>query len=304
MALRLIIALILTGSAIVAGCANLSANLSARRSAPQSALSNLHEFGNGLYSGAQPEGRVGYDALAALGIKSLISVDAIAPDQSLAGEYGIEAVHLPISYSGISAQRAVELAHAIATMPRPIYLHCHHGRHRGPAALCVGAIGTGELSNSEAIALMHIAGTAPSYTGLWDAVADARPLTDEIILDPAITLVAQSPIKGFTKTMGEIDRLNEQLWALNDNSFAPNDDRPDDPSPPALAGQIHDLFRSLETDVLVEDNGIEFLELLLDARDYASTLEAQLDEDDLQGASLTMIALTDSCISCHERFRD
>jgi len=300
MVLRLVIAFILLGSAAVGGCVSTSTT----RTPPVPALKNLHRLSDGLYSGAQPVGRAGYDALAALGIRSLISVDAIAPDQTLAGAYGIEAVHLPISYSEISHQRAVELAHAIATLPRPIYVHCHHGKHRGPAAICVGAIGAGELSNDQAIAFLHAAGTAQGYSGLWDAVGDARPLTDRILLDPTITLVAQSPIKGFTKTMGEIDRLNEQLWDLSDNGFAPIDDRPDDPSPAALAGQIHDLLRSLETDVLVEDNGIEFLELLLDTRDDASTLETQLDGGDLAGAALTMITLTESCVSCHERFRD
>ena len=110
------------------------------------ALHNLHTLTPDLYSAAEPVGEPAYDELAALGIKTVISVDGIAPNKELADQYGIRVVHIPTTYDGITDEQSKQLAHAIATMPRPIFVNCQHGKHRGPAALCVGAIGAGEIT--------------------------------------------------------------------------------------------------------------------------------------------------------------
>jgi len=293
------ISIILLSLMLLIGCRGSSTR---SPNAPISSLPNLHPLSDTLYSGGTPDGRAGYDTLASLGIKGLISVDALAPDQHLADEYTIRAIHIPVAYSGITNEQSLQLALAIAALPRPIYVHCHHGKQRGPAALCVGAIGTGELTHQQADAFLTLAGTSLKYTGLFRAVDDAHPL-DQAELHADIALPSVAPLRPFTKTMGTIDRLNEQLWILADHNFAPLDDRPDLDAL-TLAGQIHNLFRSLEADALVEDNGVVFLELLLDARDLASTLETQIDEGDFRSAGITMRALTDSCTTCHERFRD
>jgi len=300
---------------LIAGCVNLSMRADEPLSVPMpmtepvpvpvpvSVLHNLHQLNAGLYSGSQPAGRSAYEQLESLGIQTVISVDAVAPDQALADEFGIRIVHLPIGYDGISEERAKQLAHALATLPRPIYLHCHHGKHRGPAAICAGAIGTGELTTQQAIDFMTKAGTSESYHGLWRAIDRAQTFDDSILFDDTIELPTQADIGDFAAAMSEIDRLNELLWLCADNDFVAPEDHPD-LAPTSLAGQIHNLLRSLGDDQLVAAEGIIFEEHLGDAIALSSSLETQISMSEIENAMASMNALTESCVRCHERFRD
>lgn len=295
----LLIAITLLGYLLASGCANTQT----KTTEPIPALHNLYQLTDTLYSGSEPKGRAAYQQLASLGIQTVISVDAVAPDKALADEFGIKIVHLPIGYEGISDQRAIEFAHAIATLPTPIYVHCHHGKHRGPAALAVGAIGAGQLNHTQAHKFMTAVGTSPDYPGLWKAMKHARPLTDSYLFNNQIELPEQADIGDFESAMSEIDRLTELLWLCADNNFAAPDDHPD-LAPASLAGQIHNLLRSLGDDALTEQGGLIFQELLGDSTALASRVENQIIAADIENAMISMTTLSESCIRCHERFRD
>ena len=74
-----------------------------------------------------------FASLQELGIRTIITVDGSRPDVERAHRFGFRYVHLPIGYDSISeARRGASprpCAHA-----GPIDLHCHHGKHCGPAA--------------------------------------------------------------------------------------------------------------------------------------------------------------------------
>ncbi len=267
------------------------------------ALHNLHQLTPGLWSAGEPVGEPAYDELAALGIRTVISVDGVAPNKELAARHGITIVHLPIGYEGISEQRSRELAHAIATMPRPIFVNCHHGKHRGPAALCVGAIGSGDITSEQAAEFMKIAGTSPKYTGLWKAAANATVLSEADLHDDSIVLVEEAEIEDFVEAMAEVDRLYEFLQLCADNNFNAPADHPD-LAPISLAGQIHNLLRGMEDDQAVADAGPDFFDMLIVSRDPASQLETQLEQNDIQGSFATLKLLTDSCSDCHTKYRN
>lgn len=267
------------------------------------AIHNLHRLSDDLYSGAEPVGEIAYEELATLGIKTVISVDGIAPSKALAEVHGIRVVHLPIGYNGIDDSRSLELAHAIATMPKPIFVNCHHGKHRGPAALCVGAIGAGKITHEQAVAYMQLAKTSTKYHGLWNAAKHAQVQSDDALFDDSIALVEQAPVGDFVDAMSEIDRLNESLWICADNNFSAPDNHPD-LAPISLAGQIHNLLRSLENDPHVVKEGEVFRVLLNDSTAIASQVETQIGSGDLDGALISLNSLTDSCVECHERYRD
>src|SRR5581483_3702797 len=71
-------------------------------------LKNAHRLTDRVLSGAQPEANVAFRELAALGVKTVISVDGAAPDVASAHKAGLRYVHLPIGYDGIPAARALE----------------------------------------------------------------------------------------------------------------------------------------------------------------------------------------------------
>ncbi len=289
------------------GCANTQKGYKrgheTQATQPPQVLKQVYPLVDGLWSGGEPKGRSAYEQLASMGIKTVISVDAVPPDQALADEFGIRIVHLPIGYDTISDQRAKQFAHALATLPRPIYLHCHHGKHRGPAAIGVGAIGTGEITTQQALEFMTLAGTSESYHGLWRAADQAQRLDDSILFDTTIELPAIADIGDFAQAMSEIDRLNELLWICADNDFIAPDDHPD-LAPSSIAGQMRNMLRQLEADKLTVQEGPIFEELLIESRDLASQLETQIDFGDIENAMASMNAFTESCVRCHEQYRD
>lgn len=263
-------------------------------------LHNLHALTPDLYSAAEPVGEPAYDELAALRIKTVISVDGIAPNKELADQYGIRVVHIPTTYDGITDEQSQQLAHAIATMPRPIFVNCHHGKHRGPAAICVGAIGAGEITNQQALEFMTMAKTSPKYKGLWKAAEDARPLSRSTLHDDSIVLLERAVVADFVEGMGELSRLGDLLNDTADNGFRAPEDHPD-LAPVSLAGQMHNIFRDMEDDPETIEGGDEFLKLLRNSRDLASSLEQQIEREEINNAYGTIQRLFESCSECHER---
>lgn len=266
-------------------------------------IHNLHRLTEDLYSGAVPKGEAAYDELASLGIRTVISVDGGAPDKALADRYGIRVVHLPIGYDGVSDERAAALSHAMATMPRPIFVNCHHGKHRGPAGLCVGAIGSGDITPQQAVAYLDMAGTSPKYKGLWRAAETMGVEPDSVLYDPSIELPERAQTGNFVDTMNALDGLNELLQDCADNRFNAPEDHPD-LAPISLAGQIHNLLRSLEEDKHTLDAGPGFLAMMEASSAHALRVEQRLEADDLAGALGALDALTDSCNECHTKYRN
>ncbi|HEX6813982.1 MAG TPA: hypothetical protein VF384_20330 [Planctomycetota bacterium] len=96
-------------------------------------LHNVVVYAPHMISGGQPEGAEGLETLAAMGIKTIISVDGAKPDVEGARRLGMRYVHLPISYDTVTPERQAQLAQAVSSCEGPIYMRCHHGKHRSAA---------------------------------------------------------------------------------------------------------------------------------------------------------------------------
>ncbi len=86
----------------------------------------------------------------AMGIKTVISVDGAKPNVELANRFGLRYVHNATWLRWISETRGLELAKAVRDLPGPIYIHCHHGKHRSPAAAAVACLGAGLIQADQA----------------------------------------------------------------------------------------------------------------------------------------------------------
>src|SRR5690606_26674668 len=94
---------------------------------------------------------------------------------------GMRYVHLPHGYDGISTNIQLQLASAAGTLPGPIYVHCHHGMHRGPAAAAVVCMANDGWTAAQATAWLHAAGTSTNYAGLFGTVRDFKiPSTETL----------------------------------------------------------------------------------------------------------------------------
>lgn len=181
-------------------------------------LPNAIQVRPNLISGGQPTSKIGFRSLTELGIKTIVSVDGIQPDLKSAKKFGIRSIHRPMSYREISAKDAEALAHVILNSDGPIYIHCHHGKHRSPAATAVACVMAGFLTNDMAFALLKKAGTGSQYRGLFQAVADARPVATLKLMQLNPQLPEQADVGQLVEIMVQMDEDMMRLEVMLKNS--------------------------------------------------------------------------------------
>lgn len=301
------------GVVLLGGCSSdmprangSDAGASAAATAGHSAapLPNLHELYPGVFSGGLPAGAAGFDELAAMGVQTVISVDGAAPDVEQARKRGMRYVHIPIGYNGMAEAQRAQLAKALGTLPQPIYVHCHHGRHRAPAALAAAAVGLGRIGNSAGVEYLRSAGTSPSYPGLYGCVSDARPLAAELLADPAIELPERAVVSGMVAGMVAMDVAFGHLQEIQAAGWRVPPDSPD-LVPAAEAGQLADLLRLLQDDPDLRARPDRFAGMMAESAAAAQRLEDALAAvRPAAEIEPLMRSVSQSCTSCHRAYRD
>ncbi len=140
-------------------------------------IHNAFRATQNIYSGSQPEGEAGFASLQKLGIKTIVSVDGSKPDVKLAHQYGLRYVHLPFGYDGVPTNRVAELAKLTAEFSGPFFVHCHHGKHRGPTAVAVMCEAAQGWTPHQGVAFLRQAGTADDYPGLYRSAREFKAPT-------------------------------------------------------------------------------------------------------------------------------
>jgi len=266
-------------------------------------LHNVVAYSDGLYSGSAPEG-AGLETLANMGIRTIITVDGAQPDAEAAEALGMRYVHLPIGYDGISAERKLELARAVRDLPGPIYLHCHHGKHRSAGAAAAVTVSLGRLTNDEALVRMKVSGTAPNYKGLYACATDTKLASTEQVDAASNAFPRKWKTTGIVQAMVEIDERFDHLKAIEKAGWTAPKDHPD-LVPAAEVGRIAHLSRELHDDAEVAKQPAEFLAMLTASEKAADALEkALLDGEKAEVLGARMKALGQSCKDCHTKFRD
>ncbi|MFM1867008.1 MAG: hypothetical protein RL591_416, partial [Planctomycetota bacterium] len=242
-------------------------------------IHNLVAFHDGFVSGSAPEGDAGLDSLAKLGFKTVISVDGAIPDVEGARKQGLRYVHLPIGYDGFDDVRRAELVRAVRDLPKPIYIHCHHGKHRSAGAAGTIAVSLGWMSNAAAADRMKISQTAESYTGLWACTAKAAPMMAAAIDAARAEFPEITKPESMVAAMVAIDEAFDRLKLVEKNGWKVPADHPD-LAPAADAGKLADLLRLLVDDAhlksLDEASRQDFAALLVDGAAKSSALEEAL----------------------------
>lgn len=266
---------------------------------------NVVAYGDGLYSGSAPEGAVAFETLAAMGIRTIISVDGAEPDVARARAAGLRYVHLPIGYNGMDRTRTLEIARAIKDLPGPTYIHCHHGKHRSAGAAGAAAVTLGTLSTGDALRRMKVSGTSPSYAGLYGCVAVAETADDEMLQSVSGEFPEAFKTTGLVKTMVEIDHVYELLKAVDKADWKVPPDHPD-LVPAAEAGRLADLHRILLDDERVRLKPAQFMAWMKQGSELAEALERRIvggaaSADELRAQFKLIDA---SCRDCHTTYRD
>ena len=268
-------------------------------------LPNPIQVTDKIISGGLPADDAAFQELRDLGVKTIISVDGAKPDVAAAKKYGLRYVHLPHGYDGISDERVQELAKAVRDLPGPIYVHCHHGKHRSPAAAAAACVTAGTLQPDVALAVLKTAGTSPNYRGLYQCVAAAKPAAPNALDKLPAKFRETAEIAPLAEAMVALEHTHDRLNELSTTDWKATAKDPDaDAAHEALLLREHftELLRT--PDVMQQPAG--FVKLMQDGEKAAGDLEAQLRQPQPNAKKLAaaLEATTANCKNCHQRFRD
>ena len=277
---------------------------------PSRRLPNLIKFNDAVYSGGTPDGPLGFDELRSLGIKTVISVEAIPPDAEKARAKGLRYVHLPHGYDGISPTRRLQLSKAVATLDGPIYIHCHHGIHRSPAATAMVCVSLGWLNSEQGLATLRFAGTSSRYRGLYQSVRDADLLNEEELRDAATEFVERIEVPPMTEKMVFLESLLASLEEQSKSGWElPGKDPDKTAEYQALLLKEHYrewLREGVSENSVRESNTDVFRRLVEDAEENARRLEKALGTIRSPPSEISgrFEHVKNDCVECHRRFRD
>ena len=242
-----------------------------------------------------------------MGVKTIISVDGAEPEVARAASRGMRYIHLPIGYNGFDDARKLELVRATrdAIAQGPVYIHCHHGKHRSAGAAAAVAVSLGWSNPHSAVQRMKVSGTAANYAGLYACATRATILSAAAINAVPANFPSVSRPSGMVQGMVEIDEIVEHLKAIEHAGWRPPSDHPD-LVPAAEAGRLADILRVLaESDHTVQ-HPPDFMGLMLESNRRAQALEDLLLTSKSEPAQLSaaFASVTASCKDCHSKHRD
>lgn len=267
-------------------------------------LHNVFHLSRHIISGGEPEGEEAFERLAGMGVKTILSVDGKVPDGEAAARHGMRYVHVPIHYSGISEDEMLRIAKTFRETEGPFYVHCYHGKHRGPAAAAVGRLVLDGAPRERALAEMRQwCGTASKYEGLYRTLA-----SDEIPSTSKTTryrwdFPAAHPLGGFRQAMVGVARHWDNLAALGKRDWQADPEHPDI-DPRNEADKLAGLFlRALEVDE-VRKSPEDFRDWMQTSVEQSAKLLQALESGERGKASKALRVLKQNCGSCHASYRD
>jgi protein tyrosine phosphatase (PTP) superfamily phosphohydrolase (DUF442 family)/cytochrome c556 len=276
-----------------------AATISPTKEPSEPGILNVVRITPSLYSGSEPKGEEGFASLAKMGIKTVVSVDGARPNLDLAHQHGMKYVHVPIGYDAITPQAGKTLARAAREAEGPIYVHCHHGEHRGPAAAAVMCMAAEGVSGEQAKQILEVAGTGKQYPGLWRDVAAYMPPAADVELPE---LVEMAQVETYPAAMAKIDRNFDNLKLCQQARWSVPAEHPD-----LVAAQeavilregLHEAKRNLTA-----DRNAEFRQWLAGAEGLAAELEQTIRQREPDAADATFTLLEASCKKCHAKYRN
>lgn len=278
-------------------------------------LPNLVQVHQRVISGGVPAGDAAFAELARRGVKTIISVDGATPDLATAHRYGLRYVHLPHGYDGIPPTRVEQLAKAVRDLDGPIYVHCHHGKHRSPVAATAACVAAGMLPAADALDVLELAGTDPSYRGLFDTARRTRLLDPERLDSLSVDFSEVAEIPPLAEAMVALDHTYQHLLQIQQADWSSPADHPD-LAPAHEARLLREHFTEMLRIDRDERETEEFRRYLQNSEAAARRLEAALRSEPTsfpeladetrarESRSRLLERIRDECKACHVKYRD
>jgi protein tyrosine phosphatase (PTP) superfamily phosphohydrolase (DUF442 family)/cytochrome c556 len=253
-----------------------------------------------LYSGGVPEGDSGFQALQRLGVKTIITVDGAQPEVERARKLGMRYVHLPFGYDGCPTPQANAIAKAVRDLPGPVYLHCHHGKHRSPTAAAFARIALDGVSNEQAVQELQRAGTGKNYTGLYGDVRRYAPPTIQELDRLNVAFPEVAPTQPLVAAMVEGEQRFDRLMKLQKDGWKANAGV--DAAYEAL--QLQELFTELNRTGDIKQRPEDYRRWMRESERDGKALEAALRAGKTEAAGMFLGKVAAGCGSCHAKYRN
>jgi len=304
--------LALVVAALLVGCESKKPTVAETPVAPMAVTKDEHGDPVGLHrhrrwsqkigQGAQPEGDEAFRNLKALGYTMVLSVDGSMPDVELAQKNGLAYAHVPVGYDGITFEEQLEIIKVVKDSSGPVYVHCHHGKHRGPAAAMIAREAIDGISCEEAVKSLEISETGKEYIGLYRDVREFKMPTAAQI-DAAPNAPSRVTPKGVRATMVGVDERFELLKASMAAGWQTPPGHPDI-SPKHEAKMLWELYREMLRLEEAKAKGEDFGKQAEDAEAHAGDLESALTAGDNAAATEALRKLKKNCDACHSVYRN
>jgi protein tyrosine phosphatase (PTP) superfamily phosphohydrolase (DUF442 family) len=271
---------------------------------PTTTLRNVFKLEDALYSGNSPDNEEAFRELTKLGVKTIISVDGGKPNLELAHKFGMRYVHLPIGYDAVPKSRAAELVKAAMAADGPLYVHCHHGKHRGPAAAATICRARDGWTAERADAFLRQAGTAADYAGLFRDVREFQPpIAEELARLPStFPEIADTP--DLVDAMVVIDEYFEALKAAQKAGWRKVPSHPD-LTPAQSATLLWEQFREMARTGDTAQRNDDYRSQLAESKEAADALRLSLGESRTTSErDAAFQRVTKNCAACHKAHRN
>lgn len=267
-------------------------------------IENAFRVTENIYSGSQPEDDAAFAALAQLGVKTVVSVDGLKPNVEAARKNGLRYIHLPFGYDGVPTNRLSDLASLGSAVQGPVFVHCHHGQHRGPTAVAILCLASENWTPQRAEAWMREAGTSDDYPGLYRSVREFKNVPT-LVTAKTFPEIADTP--SLVDTMVIIDELFDRLKQTQ----KPKRTNGSVATIPIETSAAHDAlllveqFREMARTTETAQRPKDFRGKLTDALHAADELRqifAKSGDTGKVAAALKQTA--QSCVACHKKYRN
>ena len=266
-------------------------------------IHNGFRLGKKIISGSCPYGDAGFAALKAQGVKTIVTVDGAKPNVELAAKYGMRYVHIPVAYGGLTRAQELDIIRAIRDLDGPVFVHCHHGEHRGPTAAVLAAMALEGWTNEDGLSALSQAGTSKGYAGLWGDVREFKLPTKAEIDAADNSFPSSAPIAAIAESMVTIDHHFDAIKEVKAAGWRAPAAHPD-VDPPHEALLLAEQFREIKRTPQAQAFPTDFMKHLDEAETAATALEAALRGEDVAAKETAFKTVGANCGSCHKLYRN
>ena len=245
-----------------------------------------------LLYGAAPVTVADFEEIARHGASLVISVDGAKPKLDEAKAAGLQYVHVPIGYDDVPIEAQAALSKAVRGANGKVYIHCHHGKHRAPAAAAIAYMSVEHADHDGGHDVLVRAGTGEQYKGLWKAIESFTPVAIAA-MDPELKETAD--ISPLTEQMAILDRHWDRIKAFEEVAWT--GEKETIAHEALMASEaLHEFMReALERD---------YAEEAIAAADAAKRMYKAIQRRDSRTADEAFANLKKSCSTCHTKYRN